>query len=151
MGQNTAARTAKISGGGVGFLELDDAGRLRTTSEAPVSNSVSAFSTNKSNADAVASLPAVAGETNHLGGFTITGAGGTAAGFVLATVTGLKGGTLELVVPVPAGVDNGITPIILNFAQPLPASAPNVAIVLTLPALGAGNIAAAVGLWGVVA
>ena len=150
MGQNFASRVARAFGGGIDFLNLDAAGRLLVSSEAPVLNSVAAFSANEANAIATASLPAVVGKTNNLAGFIINGTGATAAGVVLATVSGLAGGTIEIPIAVPAGVDVGLTPIAVNFTQPLPASAADTAITITLPALGAGNTNAAVGLWGTV-
>ena len=151
MGQNTAARIALApNGGGITFLNVDDQGRLIVTSEVSAVNSVAAFSANEANAIATASLPAVAGQTNSLAGFIITGIGATAAGVVLASISGLVGGTLEIPVAVPAGVNLGITPIVVNFTQPLPASAADIAITITLPALGAGNTNAAVGIWGTV-
>ena len=111
---------------------------------------VTASSGNVANASAVATLPAVAAKTNNLSGLLISGAGATAASVVTATVTGLLGGTMSITVPVPAGAAVGITPIYLDFNPPLPASAVNTAIVVTLPALGAGNTNASVSAWGYV-
>lgn len=150
MGQNSAARVALKAGGGVSFLQLDAEGRLMVTNEATVASSVAAFSPNEANAIATAQLPAVAGETNYLAGFYIQGTGATAASDVLATVTGLEGGTMEIPIAVPAGVDVQLAPISIQFTQPLPASAADVAIVITLPALGSGSTGAAVGIWGTV-
>lgn len=109
---------------------------------------ISASSGNVANASAAATLPAVASVTNYLSGLTITGAGATAASVVTATVTGLVGGTLSLTVTAPAGVTTAFAPIVLQFDPALVASAANTAIVLTLPALGAGNTNAAVSAWG---
>jgi len=145
---NFVARTARRNGQ-ISFLELDAQGRLPVSLEGGAGSApVAAFSPNEANAVATASLPAVAGETNSLSGFMITGAGATAAGLVQATITGLLGGTVTIPVAVPAGVDTSIAPVVVNFTSPLPASAPNQAITISLPALGAGNLAAAVGLWG---
>jgi hypothetical protein len=102
------------------------------------------------NAAAVASLPAVAGKTNYISGFIITGAGATAAAVVDATLAGLLGGTEHFTITAPAGVTVGIAPLNVNFNPPIPASAVNTAITLTLPALGAGNTNAAVSLRGFV-
>jgi hypothetical protein len=110
----------------------------------PVSNS----SGNVAAAAAVATLPAAAGKTTYLSHATITGAGATGASVVTAAITGLKGGTMSYSVPVPAGVAVGITPLNLTFDPPLPASAVNTAIVVTLPSLGAGNTNAAVSASG---
>jgi hypothetical protein len=105
---------------------------------------VAAASGNVANASAVATLAANASKTNYLTGFEITGGGATAAGLVIATVTGLLGGTLSYIVAAPAGVAVGIAPLVVAFNPPLPGSAINTAIVVTLPALGSGNTNAAV-------
>jgi hypothetical protein len=101
------------------------------------------------NASAAASLAAVASKTNYLTGFSITFSGATAASIVVATVTGLLGGTLSFVVAVPAGATVGGTPIIVDLAVPHPASAANTAITVTLPALGAGNAHACTNVRGI--
>lgn len=109
---------------------------------------VSASSGNVANAAAVATLPAVASKTNYITGFEITGAGATGAAVVLATLAGILGGTATYVVVAPAGATTSITPTVVNFPMPIPASAVNTAITLTLPALGAGNTNAAVVVHG---
>lgn len=109
---------------------------------------VMASSGNVANATATATLPATAGVTNFITGFSITFAGATAASVVVATVTGLLGGTMSYVIAVPAGATVGGQPVAVDLAVPHPASAPNTAITLTLPALGAGNTNAAVGIRG---
>lgn len=111
---------------------------------AQVGASVANSSGNVANAAATATLPGVAGKITQLAGFQITAAGATAAAVVVATVTGLAAGTLSYVFTAPAGVAVGATPLVVNFDPPLPASAPNTPIVVTLPALGAGNTNAAV-------
>jgi hypothetical protein len=112
---------------------------------------VAASSGNVANASAAATLAAPgAGLTNYLTGFSITFSGATAASVVTATVTGLLGGTLSFTVAVPAGATIGGTPLLVDLAVPHPASAANVAIVVTLPALGAGNTNAAVTVRGIV-
>lgn len=152
MPQNFAARTAlNPNGGGVGFLNLDADGRLLVSTETSVaSGTVAAFSANEADAVAVAILPAVAGKTNSLSGFMLSGTGATAAGTVVATITGLQGGTLSVPVAVPAGVDAQVGPITVNLTQPIPASAADTAIEISLPALGAGSTNAAVAIWGTV-
>lgn len=99
---------------------------------------------NVANASAVATLAAAAGKTTYLTSYTITGGGATAASIVNATIANVVGGTMTLNVIVPAGATLGITPLIVVFLEPVPATAVNTAIVLTLPALGAGNTNAAV-------
>lgn len=103
---------------------------------------------NVANAPAVATLAAAAGLTNYVTGFTITGGGATAAALVLATLTGLLGGTASYVYGAVAGVASPNPVLQIDFSTPLPASAANTAIVLTLPALGAGNTNAVVELFG---
>jgi hypothetical protein len=105
---------------------------------------VSSYSSgNVANAAATATIPAAAAKTGYLTGFEITGAGATAGAVVLATITGLLGGTATYAVVVPAGITTSITPLTVEFGPPLPASAVNTAIVVSLPALGLGNTNAA--------
>jgi len=91
---------------------------------------------------------AVAGKTNYLSGFSITGAGATAATVVNATITGLVGATLNIRISVPAGPTVGITPIIVSLARPIPASAANTQITIGVPSFGAGNTDVAANMWG---
>lgn len=93
---------------------------------------------------ATATLPGVAGKTTYITGFELTGAGATVGVVVLLTVTGTISGTLTYAVPVPAGVLAGITPLIVEFPQPIPASGQNTAIVVSVPSFGAGNTNAAI-------
>ncbi len=94
---------------------------------------------NVANAAANATVPAVAARTGYLTGIEITGAGATAGGVVLATITGLLGGTVTYNIVVPTGATTSITPLVVEWNPPLPAAAVNTAIVVSLPALGAGN------------
>ena len=115
----------------------------------PVGIAVANSSGNVANASAVATLPAVANKTTFLSSVQFTAAGATAGAVVVATITGLLGGTLSYVFTVPTGATVGATPLVLNFDPPLPASAVNTAIVCTLPALGAGNTNAAASATGI--
>lgn len=112
--------------------------------------SVSASSGNVANASAAATIPAVAAKTNYITGFQITAGGATAAAVVSVTVTGLLGGTATFTFGVPAGAGVPATPLVITFPNPLPASAVNTAIVVTCPALGAGNTNATVTAQGYV-
>lgn len=103
---------------------------------------------NVANATATATVPAVAGRTNYITGFEVTGAGATAASVVSFTITGLLGGTSTWSIVAPAGATTSIVPLTISFPIPVPASAVNTAIVASLPALGAGNTNAAVVLRG---
>jgi hypothetical protein len=97
----------------------------------------------------VAELPAVALKRNYLSGFSITGGGATAASVITAVITGTVA-TWNIDIPVPTGVDLGIEPIIVTLASPIPASAVNTAIVLTVPSFGSGNTVASCAVWGYV-
>jgi|SRR5215471_17758517 len=104
---------------------------------------IQASSGNVANANAVATLTATASQTAWLSGFEMTAAGATGALAVNATVTGLLGGTRTYTFVFPAGVAVAANNLIVNFVPPLPASAPNTNIVVTLPAGGTGNTNAA--------
>jgi hypothetical protein len=96
--------------------------------------------TTGANASITAVLPAQSGFTNYVSGIKITGGGATAASLITATLTGLTN-TLSYVIAVPAGATLGIVPLVVEFDPPLPASAANTAITLTVPAAGTGNTA----------
>lgn len=152
MSQNLFAFVAKAFGGtGAAALNLDANGNLLTapgTVGPGGATAVSNSSGNVANAAAVATLAAAAGKTTYISGFTITGAGATAAGVVTAALTGLLGGTASFTITAPAGATVGIAPLSVTFNPPLPGSAVNTALVLTLPALGSGNTNASVSAWG---
>lgn len=114
---------------------------------APSGASVKASSGNVANAAAVAALAAAAGVTNFVDGFAITAAGATAAAVVTATLTDGTT-TFSFTFVFPGGATTQATPLIVNFAEPIPASGPNTAWTLTLPAGGLGNTNAAVSIWG---
>lgn len=106
---------------------------------------VSSFSSgNVANATAAATIPATASRLSYITGFEVTGAGATVGSVVSLTITGLLGGTATYSVAAPTGATVGLTPLTIEFNPPLPASAVNTAIVVSLPALGAGNTNAAV-------
>lgn len=111
---------------------------------APIgSTPVAASSANQANASAVALLNGVVGKTTYLSEVVINVGGATAASQVILTITGLLGGTMNIPINVQAG-NIANAPIQLSFANPLPASAVNTSITVTLPALGAGSTAASV-------
>lgn len=105
----------------------------------PVGFSLQASSGNIAAATATATLAAALNRTTYISGFDVTGAGATAAAVVNLTITGLLGGTRTYTMVAPAGVTTSLTPLVVLFDPPLPASAPNTAIVVSLPTLGAGN------------
>lgn len=116
---------------------------------APVGIAVAASSGSVANAPAVATLPAAPNRFTHLAGFDITVGGATAGALVNATVTGIVGGTATYVIAVPTGATLGAS-LVLAFDPPLQGAAQNTAIVVTLPAVGAGSTAACVNARGVI-
>jgi hypothetical protein len=122
---------------------MGDAPPSLDTGQTPVSSSATAA------AGAMApALPAVAGKTNYICGFVITGGGATAASVITATLAGIVGGTMSFNIAVPAGVTAGIVPLVVTFPRPLAASDVNVALTLSVPSMGTGNTNAASLLWG---
>lgn len=90
-----------------------------------------------------ATLAGTAGTRTYLSGFTVTGAGATAASVIEVQVTGL-GTTMLYKVVVPAGATVAVTPLHIDYSRALAASADNTSIVVSVPSFGAGNTAAAV-------
>lgn len=109
---------------------------------------IKASSGNVANASGVATIAAVAGKTAYISRFDVTGSGATAASVVSVTVAGLLGGTSTYTLSVVAGATLGNSALVANFDPPLPASAVNTAIVVTCPALGAGNTNNTVNAYG---
>lgn len=109
-----------------------------------------AASATVANAVNAVSLPAVAGKTNYLTGFEVTGAGATAASVIDVTVTGVGGVTLHYALAIIAGAALGVAALIVEFPVPLQAAAANSAITVSVPAFGAGNTAAAAAIHGYV-
>lgn len=150
--------TAAASSGTTGDyepLQTDSTGRLRTVvggipGYPEGATPVAVGSGIVSNATATATMAAVSGKTNYIAGFHVSGGGATAAAIPTLTITGLIGGTRSFVVPVPAGATAGIQPIRVAFYPPVPASAANTAIVVSVPAFGAGNTKAVVTATGYV-
>ena len=93
-------------------------------------------------------LPASGAERRtYLAGFALTGTGATGASTIEVTTTGLST-NLKFKVVIPAGAGVEVSPRILNFNPPLPASADGTAITVAVPSFGAGNLAAALSTWG---
>ena len=114
----------------------------------PGAHPMHSSSANVANAAAVATLAAVAGHTTFVTGFEITGGGATVAALVVATLAGVLGGTQNFIVGAALGATVPNAPLTVEFSAPIPASAVNTAIVLTVPALGAGNTHSACVLHG---
>lgn len=94
-----------------------------------------------------ATLPGAAGKTTYLTGFEVTGAGATAAQVNTVTVT--AGTTVKhYVLVIPAGATTSITPLIVEFTKPVPASAAATAITVATASFGAGNTASCISAHG---
>lgn len=91
-----------------------------------------------------ATLAAVAGKRNFLVGFSVTATNPAAAVNGVVTVSGLGAVNLsfQFVETVAAG---GL--LVVTFPTPMAASADNIAIVVSLPAIATGGIGA-VAVWG---
>lgn len=116
------------------------------TAQAPYpsgSTILTSASGNKANANAVATLTPSATTTAYISGFQCTASGATTGLPVNVTVVGLLGGTATYTFTFPAGVLVSAYPLDVSFVPPLPASAINTAIVVTLPASGTGGTNAA--------
>lgn len=148
MGQNLgAAFIAKTPSGAQVQVAADSSNRLIVASAggAPSgATQITGASGSVAAASAVATLAAATGKTTYITGFTVTAGGATAGVNVSLAITGLLGGTLTYVYTAPTGATVPGPVLSVQFAEPLPASAVNTAIVVTLPSLGTGNLAAAV-------
>lgn len=132
--------------GFVGLVGSDGVTAITGANPLPVNQvigvAVNGASGNKANATATATLAGVAGKTTYITGFQCTAAGATAALAVSATVSdGTWTQTYAFVYPTGAAVQ--ATPLIVTFPIPVPATAANTAITVTLPASGAGGTNAA--------
>lgn len=115
----------------------------------PSANPITADSGNQANATATATLAASStGATTYITGFAITASGATAASVVTATVSGVVTGTMHYTFVAVAGATAACQPLIVQFPDPIPASAANTAIAVALPALGSGNTNATVVAYG---
>lgn len=86
------------------------------------------------------SLPAAVGKTTYITGFQITTGNPAAAVTGVATITGLSNQlNYQVVESVTLGAE-----MIVEFPQPIPASAANQAITVTLPAIAGGAASAVV-------
>lgn len=124
-------------------LTLNDLMYQYYSGSAPGNAPIVNGSGNVAAAAANSTIAAASGKTSYLTGFDVVGAGATAGSVILVTVTGLSGGTLTFPFTVPTGATVGATPLSVRFPFPLPASAPNTAIVVNVPSFGAGNTNAA--------
>jgi hypothetical protein len=100
------------------------------------------------NATITATLPAAVGKSTYITGFAVH-AGFATAGIELdVQVTGIPT-TLDFDIRVPTSAGNVAGMWQSNYFQPpLPSSATNTAIVVTVPAAGAGDSGTSVCAWG---
>lgn len=85
-------------------------------------------------------LPAVPGQTTYINGFICTSGIPGANQIGVVTVTGCAGGTLSFQFPETTGFGGQL---VIFFPYPIPASAPNTAISVNIPAIGSGAVTAA--------
>lgn len=151
MGAQNSVMLGSTSGvendGNVKTLRVDSLGKTMQ-GIIPPGTPLSASSGQVANGSAVATLAGAAGLTTYITGFQCTALGATGALGVDVTVAGLLGGTATYTFLFPAGVAALATPLIVTFPQPLPASAVNTSIVVTLGASGAGGTKANVNAQG---
>lgn len=105
---------------------------------------ITASSGNVANANAVATLAAGgASKTTYITGFQCTASGSTIGLAVNLTVAGVVTGTMTYTFVFTAGVLTEAPILNVSYPNPIPASALNTAITVTLPAGGTGNTNAA--------
>lgn len=141
----TNRRTVAVDSGGRHVLAGTPAPALASTTS--IQTSLTGSNTGAASAANV-TLAGVAAKTTYIAGFQVTGGGATAASIITVTVTGVITGTMSYNIAVPAGATLGITPLIVTFPIPVPASAVNTAIVVNVPSFGTGNTASAVAAQG---
>jgi hypothetical protein len=88
-----------------------------------------------------ATLAGQSSKTTYLTGFTVTSGNATAAVVGTVTITGTIGGSLNYVFVEPTASGGYLS---VSFPQPIPASAQNTAITVTLAALTGGANSAVV-------
>jgi hypothetical protein len=103
---------------------------------------ITASSGNVANATAAATLPGVAGKTTYISGFHCDVGGATGAALAALTVTGLITGTQTYTAGAVAGATLISPPVERVYNPPVPASAMSTAIVVSMAALGTGNVRA---------
>lgn len=108
---------------------------------------ITASSASVANASAIATLAGTAGKTTYITGFQATAGGSTAGSDQTLTVVGSISGTMNYTFTFPVGAVVG-SQVVVSFPYPVPASAVNTSIVVTLPAGGTGNTNATVAAQG---
>jgi hypothetical protein len=116
---------------------------LSNTFQAPLpylATQITATSGDVAASAAVATLAGTSGKTTYINGFQCSSTGATGAAAVDLVVSGTISGSLTYIATAVAGATLVNAPINVNFPYPIQASAPNTAIVVTLPSLGTGNL-----------
>lgn len=107
---------------------------------AVVGTTVTASATAAAAASNTVTLPGVAGATTYINGFVCTAGIPGANQIGVVTVTGCQGGTLSFQFPETTGFG---AQLIMFFPMPIPATGPNTAISVNIPAIGSGAVTAA--------
>jgi hypothetical protein len=108
---------------------------------APAPGSIQVSGTAAAAAALSVALPAVAGKVNYLQGFTLTSGAPAATVVGLLGITGVNGAPLNFQFVESATVGGLLR---VEFADPLPATAANLAITVALPAVAGGAVTALV-------
>jgi hypothetical protein len=116
--------------------------KIGTPGYPPGATPVQASSTDEADASAVATLPAAAGLTTWITHFRCTGTGATAAAAADITVGGPTNSEIYVFL-FASGATAADTPVDVTYSPPIPASAPDTAITVTLGAGGSGAAHAA--------
>lgn len=111
----------------------------------PVTASATATATNQCQA----SLPAdTTGKTTYITGFTcLSGFATTSVTTLVVTVAGTTGGTMSFQFTEPLAAANFGGELVVSFSAPIPASAANTAITVTIPA-NANSGASSISVYG---
>lgn len=131
-GGNTPASTGQYTP-----VAVDPAGVQLVGPKAPGTQE-SCDSGNVANSAAACTLATATGKTTYISAFTMSASGATAGLPVTCTLTGVITGTKHYTFTFPAGVLVPATPLHVDFAPPLQASATNTTIVASCPAGGSG-------------
>jgi hypothetical protein len=102
------------------------------------------------NAVCTATFPAAVGKTNYVQGVVLSTGGATVGLLASVTLAGLSGGTITLPLSIPTGPLLGCGPHVIPFPRAMRGVAPNTAVSVSIPALGAGNTSASATLIGFV-
>lgn len=100
---------------------------------------ITASATGAAAAANTATLPGVPGQTTYLNGFVCTSGIPGANQIGVVTVTGCQGGTLSFQFPETTGFG---AQLVMFFPMPIPASGPNTAISVNIPAISSGAVTA---------